>query len=802
MLKYLLVILLFAVGCNRHMPTLGNTNYNFININDSIKLKLSLAYQLDTVRNKPDFISWVDMNGGYILSFKYIEDSLTGAANNDLALLGARLAYQHGYMGRSLAFLGHFKPLNEQDSVTLWFHQFNVCGSKFNALNDDEVLAKLGRHIRCIMSDEHLYFQYLSDLGWHFHNLGNYDSALKYDQLTYDIAHGKKYSSDDIALTCQRLGNDYNDLVRKHLVKPLRRKTAYDQSESMYKECLYALNQIVPVPKEKIANCFFTYNFLIRVGGYSVDTFENFKKALNLIIPNYSSMERGDLFMCLHPTLASIILTHLAEDNFQDYLKNKSNISGDQCLRYGKDCFKLFNQIFMEPYEDGSFSDLIETYWQRNSEQLINYELSIYPKNTVLPEELFYISNSKKYPLLFKNHALSKNDHTYQNEKLETIALLNSLRFLGFNTGNKDIQQCCSRLARVKHEMEAGVNFKTPEITKAYIKRLQKKLATDDAVIIDFNLASGSLLTTIVDKTTFKSEFVSCENAPFFETIADTLKQLMQNGDVRRYSDMSSKLFEFLFKKHIDISKYKKVIVIPCQGTYLIPFSALAMENKPDATWSDLNYLGDHVAIQTVPSIQLLLQDDITPSSFHIGYMQATLPEGKILPYNNDLKDYLIKEFRADILDDGTLLPSSVKSGDILHIATHTEVDAMGYVSLLLNKSKLKSSTAKVRRCKMAVLNACETNDGRQYTNEGKISLSRLFLSNGADAVITSTGKVDNHASAELFKLFYKYVSQGYSVSVSLCIAKREIRKITPEWSNPYYWSLFELFGSDLTFSR
>ena len=100
----------------------------------------------------------------------------------------------------------------------------------------------------------------------------------------------------------------------------------------------------------------------------------------------------------------------------------------------------------------------------------------------------------------------------------------------------------------------------------------------------------------------------------------------------------------------------------------------------------------------------------------------------------------------------------------------------------------------------MVVLNACETNDGMSSLNEGKISLTRLFLSNGADAVITSIGKVDNHASAELFKVFYKYLSEGKPASESLTLAKREIRNRTPEWANPYYWSLYELIGNDLSF--
>lgn len=80
--------------------------------------------------------------------------------------------------------------------------------------------------------------------------------------------------------------------------------------------------------------------------------------------------------------------------------------------------------------------------------------------------------------------------------------------------------------------------------------------------------------------------------------------------------------------------------------------------------------------------------------------------------------------------------------------------------------------------------------------------MARLFIAQGADAVITSNDKVDNHASAELFKRFYYYLSNGKTTSESLRLSKVDIRKITPEWANPIYWTQYQLWGKDLTFYR
>jgi CHAT domain-containing protein len=85
---------------------------------------------------------------------------------------------------------------------------------------------------------------------------------------------------------------------------------------------------------------------------------------------------------------------------------------------------------------------------------------------------------------------------------------------------------------------------------------------------------------------------------------------------------------------------------------------------------------------------------------------------------------------------------------------------------------------------------------------EGTISLARLFLSSGADAAISSTLKVDNNASAELFKYFYQFLYNGNTVSESLFKAKKELRKRTPEFNNPYFWSSYQLLGKDLIFTH
>ena len=93
--------------------------FGYCAISDTIKTQLIQAYSQDTAKQKPPLLTWLNLNGGYILAFKYIDDSLQQHPDNELALQGADIAYQHSYMEKSLAFSSHFKRQKEKDSASV-----------------------------------------------------------------------------------------------------------------------------------------------------------------------------------------------------------------------------------------------------------------------------------------------------------------------------------------------------------------------------------------------------------------------------------------------------------------------------------------------------------------------------------------------------------------------------------------------------------------------------------------------------------------------------------------------------------
>jgi CHAT domain-containing protein len=95
----------------------------------------------------------------------------------------------------------------------------------------------------------------------------------------------------------------------------------------------------------------------------------------------------------------------------------------------------------------------------------------------------------------------------------------------------------------------------------------------------------------------------------------------------------------------------------------------------------------------------------------------------------------------------------------------------------------------------MVVLSACQTGLGKQVRGEGLIGLTRGFMYAGASRVVASLWKVDDEATAELMKLFYRHMLRdGMPPPAALREAQMSVRA-QKRWRAPYYWAGFVLQG-------
>jgi CHAT domain-containing protein len=95
----------------------------------------------------------------------------------------------------------------------------------------------------------------------------------------------------------------------------------------------------------------------------------------------------------------------------------------------------------------------------------------------------------------------------------------------------------------------------------------------------------------------------------------------------------------------------------------------------------------------------------------------------------------------------------------------------------------------------LVVLSACNTGLGKEVRGEGLVGIVRGFMYAGAARVVASLWKVDDEATAELMKRFYRYmVQENMPAAAALKAAQVEMWQ-QKRWRRPYYWAAFVLQG-------
>ena len=95
----------------------------------------------------------------------------------------------------------------------------------------------------------------------------------------------------------------------------------------------------------------------------------------------------------------------------------------------------------------------------------------------------------------------------------------------------------------------------------------------------------------------------------------------------------------------------------------------------------------------------------------------------------------------------------------------------------------------------LVVLSACQTALGKDVRGEGLLGVTRGFMYAGAPSVVASLWQVDDEATAELMKLFYRnMLENNMRPGEALRAAQNSIRQ-QPKWHSAYYWAAFTLQG-------
>jgi CHAT domain-containing protein len=95
----------------------------------------------------------------------------------------------------------------------------------------------------------------------------------------------------------------------------------------------------------------------------------------------------------------------------------------------------------------------------------------------------------------------------------------------------------------------------------------------------------------------------------------------------------------------------------------------------------------------------------------------------------------------------------------------------------------------------LVVLSACNTALGKPVRGEGLVGVVRGFMYAGAKRVVASLWKVDDDATGEMMRRFYRgLLREGRSPAAALREAQVSLWR-QDRWRPPYYWAAFVLQG-------
>ena len=95
---------------------------------------------------------------------------------------------------------------------------------------------------------------------------------------------------------------------------------------------------------------------------------------------------------------------------------------------------------------------------------------------------------------------------------------------------------------------------------------------------------------------------------------------------------------------------------------------------------------------------------------------------------------------------------------------------------------------------KLAVLSACETAGGRVTSGEGTLGMTAAFLSAGVPVVVSSMWAIDDRATAEVMRSFYRHLARRETVATALRLAQLELAR-SRSHSHPFFWAGFTVVG-------
>lgn len=378
-------------------------------------------------------------------------------------------------------------------------------------------------------------------------------------------------------------------------------------------------------------------------------------------------------------------------------------------------------------------------------------------------------------------------------------------------------------------------------------RAIQKHILNRKQTLIQYYHSSNALYAFVISKKRFEIQNLG-DASHLHEQIQRYRNEIMKSDSPVGFMRESSGLYDLLIELISDQLGTKKLIVIPDDHLFYVPFESLTKSQKGKSkkySYSNLPYLVNEYEIKYAPSLRYLnfceRLESIRNNRVFLGIAPVfssgnasekriikkdsleininSLPFsgsevkriGKILGNRRGVWSFLsgYKPI-VDVFTDTTATENRFKNLPLddyrfIHIASHAftpgdNFDSGGIVFAqsagndedgILHVSEIFNLDF---NSKLVTLSACETGIGRIAEGEGMMSISRAFQYAGARNLLVSLWSIDDRATFKMMVDFYTLYHRGKSFSAALQSAKQRMIQ-NKKFANPKYWSAFILIG-------
>jgi CHAT domain-containing protein len=267
--------------------------------------------------------------------------------------------------------------------------------------------------------------------------------------------------------------------------------------------------------------------------------------------------------------------------------------------------------------------------------------------------------------------------------------------------------------------------------------------------------------------------------------------------------DELKKLYQLLIKlieEFLPTDPEAKVVFIPHQALFLVPFAALREQSG--------KYLIEKYTIAYSPSIQVLAYTEKLrdrPQATEALLVGNPTNNLRDLP-NAEIEVNAIAQFfktKAIIGKDATkdVILTKISEARIIHLATHGDFndkdglessisfDYDGKKAIALTAEEILKLNLKAE---LVVLSACNTAKGK-ITGDGVIGLSRAFILAGTPSIIVTLWSIPDAETGKLMPVFYQNLQANSDRAQAL---RQAMLTTMRDYPHPRNWAAFTLIGA------